>query len=249
MAELRRLLMAPERLAQAGDQPLQLEPQERHYLERVLRLRIGSAFAVADGCGRLYEATLLDQGLVQLKLSSRQSEPATPQLVLLLGLTRKDVDITLRMATELGVDQIVPMQAERSQPSPGGQRRERWSAQLREASEQCERLWIPQLMSLRSSNEALSQPPIKSGSRWIGVTRQHGAPLLQEVLKQTPLDSSRWEIACGPEGGWSPRELEIASLNSWQPVSLGPTVLRASTAAVAALSLLQHYRARRTQKL
>ena len=59
------------------------------------------------------------------------------------------------------------------------------------------------------------------------------------------MNSCRWEIACGPEGGWSPGELEIASLNNWQPVSLGPSVLRASTAAVAALSLLQHYRAQR----
>ena len=245
MAELRRLLMTPERLAQAGHQPLQLERKERHYLERVLRLRSGSDFAVADGYGRLYVATLLDQGQAQLKLSCQQSKPATPQLVLLLGLMRKEVEITLRMATELGVDQIVPMQAERSQISPGGPRRERWSAQLREASEQCERLWMPKLEPLTNSREALSQPPVKGANRWIGVTRQQEAPLLQEVLKQTSMNSCRWEIACGPEGGWSPGELEIASLNNWQPVSLGPSVLRASTAAVAALSLLQHYRAQR----
>jgi len=246
MAELRRLLVDPGRLKQAIQQPVALERQERHYLERVLRLRPGAAFAVTDGCGRLYEATLLDGGLARLTSCGEQRPAAKPQLVLLLGLMRKEVEITLRMATELGVDRIVPMQAERSQTSPGEQRRERWCAQLREASEQCERLWLPQLERVRPSTAALAEPVPSGAQRWIGVTRHQDAPLLQDRLAGLADAGEQWQIACGPEGGWSPLELEIAAANHWQPVSLGPTVLRASTAAVAALSLLQHHRDQRT---
>lgn len=241
MAELRRLLISPERLGDATA-PLALETQERRYLERVLRLRPGARFGISDGAGRLYEASLLEQGLAAIDGLIEHHERQQPQLVLLQGLMRRDLEITLRMATELGVDRIVPMQADRSVLAPREQRYERWISQLTEATEQCERLWLPQLEPVQSAVDALSSPAPESGQRWIGVTRMPSAMPLQQAMDLCSTHDQCWQIACGPEGGWSPAELEAAALNGWRPVSLGPTILRASTAAVAALSLLQHRR-------
>jgi len=241
MAELRRLLISPERLGDATA-PLALDPQERRYLERVLRLRPGARFAISDGAGRLYEASLQEQGMAAIETLSQQFPAEQPQLVLLQGLMRRDLEITLRMATELGVDRIVPLKADRSVLTPREQRHERWRSQLREATEQCERLWLPQLDDVQSAVQALSNPAPSGGQRWIGVTRDSGAIPLQDAMAQACSDDRCWQIACGPEGGWSPEELKAAEGHGWKAVSLGPTILRASTAAVAALSLLQHQR-------
>lgn len=241
MAELRRLLISPERLGDATA-PLALDPQERRYLERVLRLRPGARFAISDGAGRLYEACLQEQGMAAIESSSQQVPAEQPQLVLLQGLMRRDLEITLRMATELGVDRIVPLKADRSVLTPREQRHERWKSQLREATEQCERLWLPQLDEVQSAVQAFSNPAPSGGRRWIGVTRDSGAIPLQDAMAQAYSGDRYWQIACGPEGGWSPEELKAAEGHGWQAVSLGPTILRASTAAVAALSLLQHQR-------
>jgi 16S rRNA (uracil1498-N3)-methyltransferase len=241
MAELRRLLISPERLDDSGE-TLTLEADERHYLERVMRLRPGARFGISDGAGRLYEASLLEQGQASINTMIEQQPRQQPQLVLMQGLMRRDLDITLRMATELGVDRLVPLQADRSVLAPRDQRSERWSSQLREATEQCERLWLPQLEPVQKGVDALSKPAPARGQRWIGVTREPTAISLQEALEASSASDSVWEMACGPEGGWSPAELDAAALNGWRPVSLGPTILRASTAAVAALSLLQHRR-------
>ena len=97
MAELRRLLISPERLGDATV-PLALDTQERRYLERVLRLRPGARFAISDGAGRLYEASLQEQGMAAIESLSQQFPAQQPQLVLLQGLIRRDLEITLRMA-------------------------------------------------------------------------------------------------------------------------------------------------------
>jgi len=126
--------------------------------------------------------------------------------------------------------------------TPREQRHERWKSQLREATEQCERLWLPQLDEVQSAVQAFSNPAPSGGRRWIGVTRDSGAIPLQAAMAKACSGDRCWQIACGPEGGWSPEELKAAEGHGWQAVSLGPTILRASTAAVAALSLLQHQR-------
>ncbi|OUW27267.1 MAG: hypothetical protein CBD29_05585 [Synechococcus sp. TMED169] len=79
--------------------------------------------------------------------------------------------------------------------------------------------------------------------RFLAVTREPGAPLLSEVLDGASA-VGRWQVACGPEGGWTPEERQVAADHGWQPVSLGPSILRASTAAISALALMQHQRQR-----
>ena len=242
MAELRRVLIDQQRLRGCGHE-LELTSQERHYLEKVLRLRSGSPFAIVDGQGCLHQAELLSNGWAQQGECVEQQPRQKPELVLLMGLIRRDFEIVVRMACELGVDQLMPLQAQRSVLEPGNQRQQRWASQLQEACEQCERLWLPQLHPVSSAIDELSQAMTSSELRCIAVTREPGIPLLGEVLESATA-AQRWLLACGPEGGWTPEERQAATDHGWLPVSLGPTILRASTAAVSGLALLQHHRQR-----
>jgi 16S rRNA (uracil1498-N3)-methyltransferase len=242
MAELRRVLISPQRLAGCG-QDVELTSDERHYLEKVLRLRPGSPFAIVDGQGGLHQAELRSNGWAQQGACMEQQPPQQLELVLLMGLIRRDFEVVVRMACELGVDQLRPLQAQRSVVESKGQRPQRWQSQLQEACEQSERLWLPQLHPVSSAIDGLSQAKAAGELRCIGVTREAGVPLLAEVLGAAS-PSRRWQLACGPEGGWTSDERQAAAAHGWQPVSLGPNILRASTAAISGLAVMQHQRQR-----
>ena len=247
--ELRRLLISPQRLVGA-ELELPLESEELHYLRRVLRLREGDRFAIGDGAGHLWTAALaggtgavLEQP-VDAPLQA-EARPVLP-LALAVALPKRDGELVLRMACELGFDRLTPLKAERS--VPGAFNSERCSLILREAAEQCERLWSPELGALQPAEACLGQPPLGLGL--LATTRREVLPLLEAVLEQTSLSALVYPnsdkgvvMAIGPEGGWSPAEEELAISKGWIPVSLGPTILRSSTAAVAAAALLSHWRA------
>jgi len=243
--ELRRLLIPPARFV-AGELQLQLEPEELHYLRRVLRLRDGDGFAIGDGAGHLWSASLaegtlalLDQPVeVPLQVEVKSSLP----LELAVALPKRDGELLLRMACELGFDCLSPLKAERSVTDTV--KAERCSLILREAVEQCERLWVPELSPLQPAKACLGKAP--SGLGLLATTRRSGLPLLAAVLEQNTNQAALLPavvMAIGPEGGWSPAEEELAIAKGWLPVSLGPTILRSSTAAVAAAALLSHWRA------
>jgi 16S rRNA (uracil1498-N3)-methyltransferase len=257
--ELRRLLIAPERLAiaaeRAGPLALSLERAEAHYLSRVLRLRPGDCFAVVDGAGRLWSAVLQanDRAHLEQPLAAPlqvEPPPAVP-LALAMALPRRDADVLLRMVCELGIDRLVPLLAERS-VDPEPLKPGRAETILREAVEQCERLWQPVLAPQLPAQALLGgAPPAGPGRGWVCTTRLRGTPLLGEAL--AALDPGAEEgtgaltpaltVAIGPEGGWTSREEALAREHGWQAVSLGDTILRCSTAAVSASALLSHWRA------
>lgn len=243
--ELRRLLIDPSRLRGLGeaDGPLPLLPEEDHYLCRVLRLRSGEEVALIDGCGGLWRARRGDgPWLESLEQERLLPERATPCLTLALALPRQDVELVWRMATELGIDRIQPLQAERCQALGRRPPWERWSAVVREATEQCERLWLPLLEPLQEASQWLSQP--HEGLTLLAMTRRSLPPLEQclragETVQAPPREVT---LAIGPEGGWSPREEEIAEAAGWRGVSLGEAILRSTTAAVCGVSRLAAWR-------
>ncbi len=240
--ELRRLLVEPARLAAAVDGPLALQPAEAHYLGRVLRLRPGDRFAVIDGCGGLWSARLGDslQARLEQPLAApleRCPEPV-PWLELLVVPPRRDLDLVLRMVCELGIDRLTLVRSERqvgTAPSAG-----RAEAILREACEQSERLWMPKLVGETPLPEALAA---SAGVRSLWATTRFGdLASLAQVLAALPNPACGVRLAIGPEGGWSPAEEDRARGCGWQPVSLGSTILRTSTAAVAAAAQLAAWR-------
>lgn len=243
--EWRRLLVPPERLAACGAGELALEPPELHYLRRVLRLRPGERFGLVDGAGHLWSATLAD-GTARLEqplqAPLRSEPPPRPLLQLAVALPRQDADVLLRMACELGIDRLSPLRAERS-AAAAPLRPERQGAILREAVEQCERLWLPRLDAPQPAAAALAAAT-GPGLRLLATTRRAGLPSLENFLGSAQLigDGLAVVVAIGPEGGWSPAEEQAAEEAGWQPVGLGGTILRTSTAAVAAAALLAAWR-------
>jgi 16S rRNA (uracil1498-N3)-methyltransferase len=187
------LLVCPQRLAACAGR-LELLAEENHYLRRVLRLRGGEQLALLDGQGRLWTARLelvagrgrepqppalavLEQPLAEPLLVQ---PPPRPALELAVALPRLDADGALRMACELGIDRFTPLQAARSVVPPERVRAQRLQAIVREAVEQCERLWLPQLA------------PEQVASQWFGCQ-------LAEPPGGQGLFS--WKICCRPTLG------------------------------------------------
>ncbi len=244
--ELRRLLIDPVRLAATdeGNDRLPLCRDEEHYLARVLRLRPGDPVTVIDGCGGQWLAQRGEGAWLEaLEPECNPQLPPRPRLCLALALPRQDVELVWRMATELGIDRLQPVLADRCQGSGRRPARERWSAVVREATEQCERLWLPQLESPCTAEECFTAS--RGGLKLLATTRREHLPSLEAWLAQVGqpgADPEEISLAVGPEGGWSPREEQLAEATGWCAVSLGATILRTTTAAVAGVSRLAAWR-------
>ncbi|MBX3011933.1 MAG: 16S rRNA (uracil(1498)-N(3))-methyltransferase [Caldilineaceae bacterium] len=226
-------------------QPLDLRPL-RHQLQVVLRLQAGAQLVLLDGTGRAF--------LTQVKLLSRHEImgevivelPAPPEPVAQVTLypcTLKadKFEWVLQKATELGVARVVPVISQRSIVRPAAavlKKYERWHAILREAAEQCGRGRLPELGPPLEWPAAIAQA---TGLRLLPWEAEAAsAPTIQSCL--APLQSASAapviSLLIGPEGGISAEEAAVAQSTGWQPVSLGPRILRAETAALASLVLV-----------
>ncbi|HEY9639360.1 MAG TPA: 16S rRNA (uracil(1498)-N(3))-methyltransferase [Coleofasciculaceae cyanobacterium] len=250
MAQLQRLAIAP---AQISAQRIALTAPQQHYLGRVLRLQAGDRFIALNG-QQWWLSVLLDGSAAEmLELMPAQTELPV-SVTLLIALPKNGMDDVVRQATELGVDQIVPVLSNRTVLKPSPQKCDRWQRIVQEAAEQSERQSIPTVIAPQSWAEALQTWNAASSSCYICAERGDGAErgdrlhLLQalEIKRQTqdlnaaqvgqPLPSLT--IATGCEGGWTDQELEQAIAAGYQPVSLGSRILRAVTAPLVALSLV-----------
>ena len=228
--ERRRLLIDLIQRVNDG-RKIGLNDSEQHYLRRVLRLHVGEQVDVVNGQGELWLATLEDRG--QLTLTSgldspRRSEPRLKHpLGLAVALIRRDSDIWIRMACELGIDLIQPLLTDHCAPQ-AEQRPERWQSIVRESVEQCERLWMPiiePVLPLQSWFTTMD------GRAAMALTRSSTTPSLSEWLEDESTSKPTW-LLVGPEGGWSQAEELLAESGQLQGVSLGANILRSSTAAV-----------------
>ncbi|MBW0166904.1 MAG: 16S rRNA (uracil(1498)-N(3))-methyltransferase [Vulcanococcus sp.] len=251
--ERRRVLIRPAGLREMDAQGcLALSPEHSRYLRKVLRYSPGDCFAVVDGAGHLWDAELLDHNQARLLQPLEQpllhEVPPSPALVLVAAVVKRDFELVVRMAVELGVDRLVPITCERTAVL-GQLRPERWQAIAEEAAEQCERLWLPQLDPPSPLGQLLRlEPPAPPSAvvRFWATTRQEGLPGLTQAL-HNPGEAGQslqevW-LACGPEGGWSPAEEEQAAAAGWTSVQLGSSILRSSTACVAGAAVLSQWRA------
>jgi 16S rRNA (uracil1498-N3)-methyltransferase len=198
----------------------QLSDDDRHHLERVLRLRPGEDLTVSDGAGRWRLCRYAD-GLDpagDIVTEARPSPPVTVGVALTKG---ERLDWAVQKLTELGVDRIVPFGAARSVVRWDGDRAGHHVGRLRriarQAAMQSRRTWLPAVDDLCSFAEVAALP---------------GAALAESGGDPPSLE--RPSVLVGPEGGWGSEEA-AAGLPR---VGLGPTVLRVETAAVAAGTLL-----------
>ena len=266
--EQRRLLIAPARLAAAASAAsgggrleaieLTLSAAESRYLTRVLRYGPGDGFTVVDGAGRLWAAQLLaaDRARLEQPLAEplQHQPPPRPRLVLAAAVVKRDFEVVVRMAVELGVDQLLPLLCERTAVQ-GQLRPERWRSIAAEAAEQCERLWLPEIADPCTLPAVLEQASAAGAASaagdaaslllWATTRRSDRLPLV-EILSRQNLQPSEWPeaiwLACGPEGGWADAEESQARSAGWTAVDLGPRILRSSTACVAGLSAISSWR-------
>ncbi|MTV26320.1 16S rRNA (uracil(1498)-N(3))-methyltransferase [Nitriliruptoraceae bacterium ZYF776] len=217
--------------ANAGDR-IPLTRDEAHHLRTVLRLTAGAAVEVADGHGRHATARLGD-GEVELDADVVVEPPPTVRLTVAQALPKgRKLDEVVRQVTELGVDTLVPVAAERSVVTLGGDRarkqRARWAAVARAASEQSRRPSRPRIDELCRPAELRGRFPDAT----VLVAHPGGGPLPASLR-----DRGHLVVAIGPEGGWT--DVEVAAMTDGQDaavVGLGPYVLRTEHAAAAVLA-------------
>jgi 16S rRNA (uracil1498-N3)-methyltransferase len=228
---MQRLTIAPTQLQ---GQNLLLTKEQRHYLERVLRLQDGSQFQVIDGTGDLYLAELLlpDAQIIS-QLSGLDPELAVAVTLVIALPKGNGIDDVIRACTELGVREIYPVTSARTIPQPSSQKQQRWVKIAQEAAEQSERLLIPIIQEVQPWLQVM---PMLRGQRLICAARGELPHLLTSINPSASL-----VIAIGPEGGWTDKELNQSIEQGWQPVSLGRRILRSITAPIAVMSMVSGF--------
>lgn len=221
----------------AGRRPgehLALEDEDLHRLRTVLRLRVGALVEVADGRGVVASGRLTADGIVL------DGEPWTvarplPTLWLAQAIPKgRRFDDVVRQATELGVDGIRPVRADRGVARVEGARRdrasERWTAVARAAAEQSRRPWRPEIADVVAP-ATLPRPGV------LTLVADPGAPGLPAVLHAAG-PAPVIEVAIGPEGGWTAEERTELLAAGARAVGIGPSILRTEHAGAAALAAL-----------
>jgi 16S rRNA (uracil1498-N3)-methyltransferase len=212
-----------------------LDGAEGHHAADVARLRRGELLLLGDGRGGLARCAVTGTGKGRLDLdvleADRQPAPR-PRLVVAQGLAKGDRgELAVQAMTEVGVDEIVPWSAARSvvvwQGERGLRAAEKWRATAREAAKQARRLWHPTVSELASTAQL-------AGRLHLVLHEEATRPLSSVELP----DGDEIVLAVGPEGGISAEELAVFEKAGAIPVRLGDSVLRTSTAGVAALSVL-----------
>jgi 16S rRNA (uracil1498-N3)-methyltransferase len=223
-------------------QHLALPAPERHHLTRVLRLGPGARIELADGRGATAQAVILDGG-VEIASPVHREARRTPRLSVAQALPKgRKLDEVVRQVTELGADEVVPVQAERSVARPPSERvgklRTRARSVARAAAEQSRSPWRTSVAPLTDTTSlaALVADATPPGARGALLVAHLDAPALPVVLASlAPLDAVT--IAIGPEGGWSDAEVAALRADGAVVVGLGGTVLRTEHAGAAALAV------------
>jgi len=221
-----RLFVADDLAAGVSAAPRE---EQAHYLTHVMRMATGGEVALFNGRDGEWRANVEREGKrIRLRVVAplRPQEPAPDLWLLFAPIKRARIDLVAEKATELGVAVLQPVLSERTDVERVNT--DRLTAHAIEAAEQCGRLSVPQV-----------RPPIDLGKLFDGW----GERRVWLALPGAPPASAAPEagaVLIGPEGGFSDSETRwLAALPQIVPVGLGPRILRAETAAIAALTMLQ----------
>lgn len=226
----------------AGER-LTLAPEEATHLAKVRRLRDGEEAFVLDGRGTEARALAVDarRGVLEVGDIVRREESPGPALELGLALTRTGAfEDVLARAVELGITAFRPIETEhavvRLDERKAAARHERWRRLAIERLKQCERLWLPEFhepLPLAPLLEALSAAAVVP----VGLVERAGpdVPPLGGLARS--LGAAPACLLVGPEGGWTAAEAALLAAPPCRPATLGSAILRAETAALAAVAV------------
>lgn len=225
-------------LPENGD--VTLADAQSHYLSKVLRMEAGRPLQVFNGDGAEYSATLTsaDKRAAVIHIASKEEVNRESNLLshLAIGISRGErMDWVLQKATELGVTHITPLFTERTEVKLKGERLEKKMAHWRQiaisACEQCQRNVLPVVHEACSLTEFL-----RCDRDGLKLVLHHRS---QQALKEMP-EPQAVTLLIGPEGGLTDDEIQLALKHHYyQPLTLGPRVLRTETAPIAALTAVQ----------
>lgn len=219
-----------------------LEGDTAYQLRTVLRLRAGDEIVVLDNSGRewLVELTRIDKNGVGGRIIEARQAGAEPKLQITLyqgTLKAAKFEWILQKGTELGVSEFVPMICQRSvvrEETDLEKKRSRWESIIREAAEQSGRGRLPRLGQPVALAEAVDQA--RAAELILMPWEMAPEPSLKQAL--TALQPARVALFIGPEGGFTAEEAQLAQTAGAQLVTLGPRLLRAETAALAAVTAI-----------
>jgi 16S rRNA (uracil1498-N3)-methyltransferase len=206
------------------------------HLSRVLRAQVGQEFDIAAGDQvRRGRITRIQTDRVELELGEVIPVSSPPHVTLALSVFKFDrMEWAIEKCTELGVARIVPVIASRTEShlaAAAAKRVDRWQRIVRQAAEQSRRVSPPDVSQPVKLRDALAL----QGSVRILLSESEKDLMLKDALQSAASDIV---LALGPEGGWTEPELDQFRESAWLSASLGDTILRAETAAIAATAIV-----------
>lgn len=222
--------------------PLELPESTFHHAIQVLRLQVGESLILFNGresgeyLARIEQVSRRSATIQIDSFQSVQRESAFP-ITLALAIIKPDkMDIALQKAVELGITAIQPLLTERSVvrviKDKQDKKLQHWEGILIAACEQSGRTSVPTLYEPMTLNDYLNQAT--------SYERIVLSPTAQQGLAN-PFKATGLELIIGPEGGFTDEELVLCRQYKVREASLGPRILRAETACISALTLIQHY--------
>ena len=244
---LHRFYLPP---SQCQGQEILLAGREAHHALDVLRLRVGQRLEVLDGVGNelLCEAREVASRQFRLAVVQRHSRPPFPcRLTLLQAVPKgKTMDLIVQKATELGVSRIVPLRSERTVPNldddSAEAKRDKWRQTAIEALKQCGNPWLPEIelpltpREFLARNETFDLPLVAS----LQAGRRHPRACFSEFQARHQRAPASLCVWIGPEGDFTPAEMNEIKGAGALPITLGPLILRSDTAAICSISVLNY---------
>ena len=240
---MRRFFFDPANME--GDEVVLADDESRH-ITKALRLQPGTEIELLDGRGAAFRATIVELGRrvrARIVATDRRDDPSVARIPLIVGqgIVKGKMDFLVEKCTELGVATLVPFWGSRCQgklaESHEHRKTERYQRLVVAACKQCARLQ-PMTISDPMTLTALlaAHPPDEDVLRLLFWEEERQTDLHQLDM------TGPWRqvvILLGPEGGFSAAEVEAARAGGWQTVSLGGRILRAETATLAAVAIVQ----------
>jgi 16S rRNA (uracil1498-N3)-methyltransferase len=215
----------------------ELRGDEARHLTRVLRVEPGQRFEISDN-QHAYLAEIAEakgERVVFHVVEAIAGVPMPVRITLCAAIVKFDrFEWMIEKATELGVERILPVEATRTERGlfeASRKRSERWARIARESSQQSRRAQIPEILPAVRLEHCLKE----AAEHRYFLDEGAAPPLVREIPAER---SDTVALLIGPEGGWTEAERALAVGAGWCPVSLGPLVLRAETAAAAAIAVV-----------
>ncbi|PYK11359.1 MAG: 16S rRNA (uracil(1498)-N(3))-methyltransferase [Verrucomicrobia bacterium] len=246
---MHRFFIAPENWNSCA---LTLAGAEAHHARDVLRMRVGERVVLFNGRGHEITAEIVDVGVDEIalrKLHEAETPPLQCRIVLGQAIPKgKSMDLIVQKAVEIGASEIAPIISDRTivqvDSESAKQKQSKWQQIAIEAAKQCGQNWLPYVHAPRKLSDFVTVGTEESFDLQLIGSLQPGAQHLKKVLANYSREHQHRPrsvlMLVGPEGDFTPAELALARGHSYQPITLGPIILRVETAAIYCLSILSY---------